>query len=70
MSRYSKGKQPRNGIYLEARNVSIESSNEMWIQIDNEYILDNNISLTLINHAVQIIALGDLSYPLGSIPAI
>jgi hypothetical protein len=41
----------------------------MWIQLDNEYIQDTGINLTLIPHAVQMVAVNDLTYPLASILA-
>jgi diacylglycerol kinase family enzyme len=70
LRKYSRGKKPSNSIFIQGKKISVQSNSQMWIQMDNEYIQDNNVSLTLINHAVQIVAMGDLSYPLGSIPAI
>jgi diacylglycerol kinase family enzyme len=70
LRKYSRGKRPRNSIFVQGKKITIQSNSQMWIQLDNEYIQDNNVSLSLINHAVQIVAMGELSYPLGSIPAI
>jgi hypothetical protein len=60
---YSRGRMPRNGIYLKAKKITVQSDDQMWIQMDNEYIQDTKISLDLIHHAVPIVAVNDLSYP-------
>jgi diacylglycerol kinase family enzyme len=66
---YSRGKKPRNGIYLKAKKITVQSDNQMWIQMDNEYIQDTKISMDLINHAVSIVTVNNLSYPLSSMAA-
>jgi len=63
---YSRGKRPGNCTYLQAKKITIQSDNKMWIQLDNEYIQDTKISLNMIHHAVQIVAVNNLSYPLAS----
>jgi diacylglycerol kinase family enzyme len=70
MGRYSRGKRPGNCIYVQAKKITVESDSKMWIQLDNEYIQDTGISLNLINHAVQMVTLKNLSYPLATIPAV
>jgi len=63
---YSSGKRPGNCIYLQAKKVTIHSDNKMWIQLDNEYIQDTSISLELVHHGVQMVAVNNLSYPTAS----
>jgi len=70
MSIYSQGKRPRNCVYVQGKNITVQSSSNMWIQLDNEYIQDTNIVLNVVPHAVQMVAINDLSYPLSSIPAL
>jgi len=66
LAMYSRGKRPGNCIYLQAKKITVQSDNQMWIQLDNEYIQDTKISLDLIPRAVQIVAVNNLSYPLAS----
>ena len=68
--RYFKGKRPKNCVFIQAKNITVQSDNQMWIQMDNEYIQDTSINLTLIHHAVQMVVANDLSYPLASIPTL
>ncbi|MCL2804788.1 MAG: hypothetical protein FWD26_02500 [Treponema sp.] len=68
--RYSRGKRPRNCIFIQGKKITVQSSSKMWIQLDNEYIQDTNISLNVVHHAVQVVAPKGLSYPIGSISAI
>jgi len=70
MSKYSRGKRPKNCIYVQGKKITVQSSSNMWIQLDNEYIQDTNINLNVVPHAVQMVAINDLSYPLASIPAL
>jgi len=70
MNRYSQGKRPRNCVYVQAKKISIQSNSSMWIQLDNEYIQDTNISLSVVPQAVQIVAIKGLSYPLAAISAV
>jgi YegS/Rv2252/BmrU family lipid kinase len=62
LSRYSHGKIPSNCITLQAKRITIQSDRQMWIQLDNEYILDTGISIKVVPHAVQMVALDNLSY--------
>jgi len=63
---YSGGKRPGNCVYLQAKKVIIQSDSKMWIQLDNEYIQDTSISLELIHHGVQMVAVNNLLYPTAS----
>jgi len=65
MRRYSNGKRPRNCVLLRAQKITIHSNRQMWIQLDNEYIRDTDISLSVVSDAVQIVAFDDMSYPLA-----
>ena len=62
MRKYSKGKCPKNCILLQGKKVHIMSDRQMWIQMDNEYIQDTNINLSVIPMAVQIVSAGNLPY--------
>jgi len=68
--KFSNGKKPKNGIFLQGKKISIQCINQMWFQLDNEFILDTNISLSVVHNAVQIVAAPGLSYPIGSISAL
>jgi len=70
MSRYSRGKRPRNCVFVQGKKITVQSGSRMWIQLDNEYIQDTNIDLNIVPHAVQMVAIKDLSYPIASIPAL
>jgi len=67
MRKYSRGKRPRNGIYLQGKKISVQSDKKMWIQLDNEYIQNTDINLTVIPNATQIVAVDNLSYPVAVI---
>jgi diacylglycerol kinase family enzyme len=68
--KYSKGKRPRNGVYFQAKKITVQSDSEMWIQLDNEYIQDTSITLTVVPHAVNLVTVNKLSYPIASILAL
>jgi YegS/Rv2252/BmrU family lipid kinase len=62
LSRYSRGKKPRNCITMQAKRITVQSDRQMWIQVDNEYILDTGISVKVVPRAVQMVAMDNLSY--------
>jgi len=62
LSRYSRGKIPSNCITLQAKKITIQSDRQMWIHVDNEYILDTGINIKVVPHAVQMVALDNISY--------
>lgn len=70
LRKYAKGKQTKNCIIVQGKNISVHSDKQIWIQLDNEYIQDTDISLSVVNHAVQIVAVKNSSYPIGSISAL
>jgi len=70
IGRYSRGKRPRNCVFIQAKKITVKSDSQMWIQLDNEYIQDTNINMSVIPHAIQMVTVNNLSYPLASIPAI
>jgi diacylglycerol kinase family enzyme len=61
--RYSRGKRPKNGVFLHGKKITVQSDKKMWIQLDNEYIQDTDINLTVVPNAVQIVAVDNLTYP-------
>jgi len=69
LAMYSRGRRPGNCVYLQAKKISVQSENKMWIQMDNEYIQDTNISLDLIHHGVEMVTVNNLSYPSSSAAA-
>ncbi|WP_461258026.1 diacylglycerol/lipid kinase family protein [Treponema sp. R80B11-R83G3] len=70
MRKYSKGKRPRNCAVVHGKKISIQTAGQMWIQLDNEYIQDTNITMNVINHAVQMVTINNLSYPSTSMTAV
>jgi diacylglycerol kinase family enzyme len=68
--RYSRGKRPKNCVFLQGKKITVQADDPIWIQLDDEYIQNNNISLGLVHHAVQMVAINDLSYPVVSNPAL
>jgi diacylglycerol kinase family enzyme len=62
MRKYSHGKCPSNCILMQAKKISIKSEKHMWIQLDNEYIHDTSIDISVVSRAVQMVAVDNLSY--------
>jgi len=62
LGRYSRGKISSNCIILQAKNIKVQSDREMWIQLDNEYIQDTDISIRVVPNAVQMVTMENLSY--------
>jgi len=67
--KYSRGKRPKNCTYVQGKKMTVQSDSQMWIQLDNEHIMDTGISLSIVPQAVNILAPSGLSYPIGSILA-
>ena len=67
LRKYSRGKRPRNGVYLQGKKVTIQSDKKMWIQLDNECIQNTDINLAVVHNATQIVAVDNLSYPVAVI---
>jgi len=68
--RYSRGKRPKDCTIVQAKKIMIQSEQQMWIQLDNEYIQDTGINLSVVHHAVNMVTVDNLSYPLAAIPAV
>jgi len=62
LSRYSQGKVPSNCITLQAKKITVQSEKQMWVQLDNEFIRDTDINIRVVPHAVQMVAIENLSY--------
>jgi len=62
LSSFSHGKKPKNCITMRAKKITVQSDRQMWIQVDNEYILDTDISVKVVPSAVQMVAMDNLSY--------
>ena len=68
--RYLKGKRPKNCVIIQGKNITVRSTGGMWIQIDNEQILDTEINLNIVHHAIQLVAPEGLSYPTSELTAL
>jgi len=62
LNRYSRGKKPKNCVTMQAKRITIHTDRQMWIQVDNEYILDTCISIKVVPRAVQMVTMDNLSY--------
>ena len=60
--KYYRGKMPSNCVRLQAKKVVIHSDRPMWIQMDNEYLTDTNITFEVVPEAVNVVAVNNLSY--------
>jgi diacylglycerol kinase family enzyme len=67
MRRYAKGKRSKNCVFLRAKKITIQSDKQMWMQLDNEYFRDTSITISVVHHAVQMVAVNDASYPVAEI---
>jgi len=67
LRKYSRGKRPKNGLFLQGKKISVQSDRKMWIQLDNEYIQNTDINLAVVRHAIQMVAVDNLSYPVAVI---
>jgi len=63
ISKYSHGKRPRNCVIVKGKKIKVQSISRMWIQLDNEYVRDTNIDLSVVSKAVHLVAVNNLSYP-------
>jgi diacylglycerol kinase (ATP) len=70
MRKYSRGKRPKNGMFLHGKKITIQSDKKMWIQLDNEYIQNTDINLTVVHNATQIVAVDNSSYPVAVISSL
>jgi len=62
ISRYSRGKRPNNCVVVQGKKVSIQATQQMWIQLDNEYIQDTSINISVVENAVQMVTVNNLTY--------
>jgi len=61
--KYSKGNRPKNGVFLQGKKITVKSDKKMWIQLDNEYIYNTDINLAVVQNAVQMVVVDNLTYP-------
>jgi diacylglycerol kinase family enzyme len=61
--KYSRGRRPRNCAVIQGHKITIQASGQMWIQLDNEYIQDTNITMSIAHHALQMVTVNKLTYP-------
>jgi len=62
LGRYSRGKVSSNCVTVRAKRIKIQSDRQMWIQVDNEFIQDTDISIRVVPNAVQMVTTENLSY--------
>jgi len=70
LRKYSKGKRAKNCVFVQGKNLSVQSKTPMWIQMDNEYIHDDSVNLSIVHNAIQLVVPDGFSYPLASISAV
>ncbi|MCL2190472.1 MAG: hypothetical protein FWB79_00600 [Treponema sp.] len=58
----SRGKLPSGCVRVKAKKVEMRSDKPMWIQTDSEYLMDTNITFEVLPGAVQVVAVGNLTY--------
>ncbi|MDR0313172.1 MAG: hypothetical protein LBI14_06210 [Treponema sp.] len=59
---FSRRKKPSNCLLLQAKKITIQSDEPVWIQLDSEFLRDSSISFEVVPGAVQIVAVDNLSY--------
>jgi diacylglycerol kinase family enzyme len=59
---YSRRKKPSNCTLLQAKKISVQSDEPVWIQLDSEFLQDSSINFEVVPGAVQIVAVDSLSY--------
>jgi len=62
LGRYSRGRLSSNCVIVQAKEITVHSDRQMWIQMDNEYIQDTDVNIKVIPLGVQMVAVDDLSY--------
>jgi diacylglycerol kinase family enzyme len=62
LGKYSRGKISSNCIRVQAKRISIASEKPVWMQMDNELLLETSISFEVVPEAVQVVAVNDLTY--------
>jgi len=63
MRKYSKGKVPSNCLLLQAKKISVQSDELVWIQLDGEFMQDTKFTFEVVPGAIQIVAANNLAYP-------
>lgn len=59
---YAHGETPLNCVRMQAKKITIQSDERMWIQLDGEYFQDKKITLKVIPGALQLAAVNNLTY--------
>jgi len=63
MRRYSQGTVPSNCLLLQAKKISVQSDELIWIQVDGEFMQDTAFTFEVVPGAIQIVAANNLTYP-------
>jgi diacylglycerol kinase family enzyme len=59
---HSRRKKPSNCTVLQAKKISIQSDEPVWMQLDTEFLQSRSINLEVVPEAVQIVVIDNLSY--------
>jgi diacylglycerol kinase family enzyme len=59
---FARRKKPSNCTLLQAKKISVQSDNPVWMQLDSELLQNNKINMEVVPDAVQIVAVDNLSY--------
>ena len=70
MRRYSRGKMSKDSLFFHAKKITVETDSQMWIQLDSEFVQDTSITINVVPHAINMVAVNNLSYPIASIVAL
>jgi diacylglycerol kinase family enzyme len=59
---FARRKKPSNCTLLQAKKISIQSDQPVWMQLDNELLQNSSINLEVVPDAVQVVVVDNLSY--------
>jgi YegS/Rv2252/BmrU family lipid kinase len=62
MSAYNQGKIPANCVVLQAKKITLQSEQPVWIQMDGEFILDTHIDCEIIPAGAAVAAVQGVHY--------
>jgi len=63
MRKYSHGVVPSNCILLQAKKITVQSNELIWIQLDGEFLQDTKFTFEVVPGAVQFVVANGLAYP-------
>jgi len=63
MRKYARGKAPSNCVLLQAKKITVQSDEQIWIQLDGEFFQDTKFTFEVVPGAVQIAVANNSAYP-------